>query len=81
MDSAMLASCLSKKREKENGTRELGQELCALTSALRPQIGTGEGAVAASTLASSVSENLTNPPPKKEIIRVTLDEGPRSRDH
>ncbi len=77
----MLASCLSKKREKENETIELGQELRALTSALRPQIGTGEGAVAASTLASSVSENLTNPPPKKEIIRVTLDEGPRSRDH
>ncbi len=36
------ASCLSKKREKENETRELGQELCALTSALRPQIRTGE---------------------------------------
>jgi hypothetical protein len=36
--------------------------------------------VAALTLASSVSENLTNPPSKKEVIRVTLDKGPRSRD-
>jgi hypothetical protein len=51
-----------------------------LTSALRPQIGDGWSAVVASTLASSVSENLTNPPPKKEVIRVTLDEDPRSRD-
>jgi hypothetical protein len=77
MDFAMLASCLSKKREKENETRELGQELHALTSALRPQIGTSE---AQWRLQHSVSENLTNPPPKKEVITVTLDEGPRSRD-
>jgi hypothetical protein len=38
----MLASCLSKKRENENETRELGQELHALTSVLKPQIGMGE---------------------------------------